>query len=115
MQVVPVAATPSQTLAIVLDNQASQLSLRQNGNSLYLSLQLDGVDIVLTRICRDRQLLLLDARYKGYQGDFMFLDLQGVTDPVYTGLGDAGRYVLVYLSESELPVGDPTPDVIVEG
>lgn len=98
---IPLAAVPSQTLAVVLDGQAAQIELRQNGGNIYFSLSLDDAPIVSTRICRNEQLLLIDARYRGFRGDFMFKDMQGDLDPVYTGL--AGRFVLVFLTESELP------------
>jgi hypothetical protein len=100
MRVIPLAAVPSQTLSVVLDGQAAQIELRQNGASLYFGLRLNGADIVLTRICRIDQLLLVDARYRGFQGDFMFVDLQGDTDPTYAGLG--GRYQLVFITAAEL-------------
>jgi hypothetical protein len=100
MRVVPLAAVPSQTLAIVLDGQNAQIALRQNGSFLYFSLSQDDSPIVTTRICRDRQLLLVDARYRGFKGDFLFVDQQGDTDPTFTGLG--ARYQLVFVSASEI-------------
>lgn len=98
---IPLAAVPTQTVAVALDGQPVEIELRQNGASMYFSLRHDDVPVVDTRICRNVQLLLVDARYRGFRGDFMFKDMQGDTDPVYTGL--AARYVLVYLTESELP------------
>jgi hypothetical protein len=100
---VPLSAVPTQTVDVILDGQACQLSLRQNGANMYLDLIADGRDIVLTRICRNRQLLLLDAQYRGFRGELFFLDTQGELDPSYLGLGPNGRYVLVYLFEDEEP------------
>lgn len=105
MRTIPITAVPSQTLSVILDRQPAQIMLRQNGASLYLDLRLDGTPIVLTRICRDRQLILTDAQYRGFRGQLMFVDLQGTSDPVYTGLGT--RFVLVYLAAGEVP--DPLP------
>lgn len=96
---VPLQATPNQTLAVTLARQSAQIALRQNGANLYFDLLVKGLYIVRTRICRDRQRLLLDAKYKGFVGDFAFVDTQGVDNPVYTGLG--GRFQLIYLESGE--------------
>lgn len=96
---IPLQASPIQTLAVTLARQSAQLALRQNGGSLYLDLILNGVSIVRTRICRDRQRLLLDAKYRGFVGDFAFVDTRGELDPQYYGLGT--RFVLYYLEASE--------------
>ncbi len=105
MRVIPLAAIPSQTLAIILDGQNASISLRQNGPNMYFSLQADGVAVVTSRICRDAQLLLVDAHYRGFLGDFLFVDLQDAEQPFFTGLGT--RFVLVFLSDSEVPVPVP--------
>lgn len=102
-RIIPLVAQPSQTLAAILDGQAVQLAFRQNGDNLFMDVRLDGEPIVLTRVCRDRQLILLDARYHGFKGDFIFLDTQGSQQPNYLGLAPDGRYLLAYLSEAELP------------
>jgi hypothetical protein len=91
MNIVPLKATPAQTLTVELAGQTAKLSLRTLGPDLYFSLE----GVVATRICRDRQRLLIDAGYRGFIGDFMFIDTQGTSDPVFTGLG--GRYQLVYV------------------
>jgi hypothetical protein len=97
---VPLAAVPTQTLSIVLGNQNCEITLQLFGNSLYFSLVADGAPIVATRIARNKIRFLLDAIYKGFAGDFVFVDTQGDTDPQYTGLGT--RYLLVYMTESEV-------------
>ncbi len=103
-QTIPTPAVPSSTLTINLASQSCQIELRTLGLDtdahLYFSLSVAGVPIVTTRVCRNLQRLLLDAKYKGFQGDFAFIDTQGDADPVYTGLGT--RWVLVYLLASEL-------------
>lgn len=96
---VPLQPVPNQTLAVTLARQPCQVALRQNGANLYFDLQVNGAYVVRTRICRDRQRLLLDAAYRGFAGDFAFIDTQGVDNPQFAGLGD--RYQLVYL-----PVGE---------
>jgi hypothetical protein len=95
MLTIPLQPTPSQTLSITLDGQLAKITLRTLGSLLYFSL--DGV--VATRVCRDRQRLLVDAGYRGFRGDFAFVDQRGASDPVFTGLGD--RYQLVYFNDGE--------------
>lgn len=98
------AAVPSQTMSINLGGQACQLELRTLGldadAALYFTLSVGATPIVKTRICRNVQRLLADAQYQGFQGDLMFIDTQGDTDPTYAGLG--ARYVLLYLLPAEL-------------
>lgn len=48
--------------------------------------------------CLNKTFIVLNL-YLGFIGDFSFLDTQGDTDPVYTGLGS--RYLLFYVPPSE--------------
>lgn len=96
---VPLAATPNQTLAIVLADQECQIALRQNGSNMYFDLTVNNISIVRTRICRNKQLLLLDAKYRGFVGDFIFKDSQGDTQPFYDGLDS--RYFLYYVESTD--------------
>lgn len=105
-QQVQLGAVASQTVTINLNQQSCLIELRTLGLDddahLFFSLTLAGTPIVTTRVARNLQRLLIDAQYRGFQGDFMFIDTQGDTDPVYTGLNT--RYVLVYIPPDELPV-----------
>lgn len=96
---VPLQAVASQTLAITVARQAAQIALRQNGDAIYFDLIANGSPIVRTKICRDRQRLLLSSQYRGFAGDFAFVDTQGTDDPTYTGLGS--RFLLYYLGVDE--------------
>lgn len=99
MMLIELQPLPSQTLAVALAQQPAQLAVRQMGDALFFDLSVNNVSIVRTRICRDRQRLLVDAKYRGFVGDFAFVDTQGVSDPQYFGLG--GRYRLYYLGAGE--------------
>jgi hypothetical protein len=99
MIAVPLSAVPNQTFSIALAKQNAQIDLRQNGDDLYFSLRLGSTPIVTSKICRNRQRLLLSSQYLGFIGDFGFIDLQGDTDPAYAGLGT--RYFLLYLEDDE--------------
>lgn len=97
---IPLSAVPNQTLSITLAGQAFQVALRQNGDNMYIDLTAGGSSVIRTRICRNRQRLLLDAQYHGVVGDFFFNDSQGDTDPQYLGLDV--RYKLYYLEVADL-------------
>lgn len=56
--------------------------------------------IIAGVICQDRNRIVRDL-YLGFIGDLCFIDIQGTSDPIYTGLGD--RYVLCYLDSFDLP------------
>jgi len=96
---IPLAAVPLQTLAIVVAAQACQIALRQNGANMYFDLTVNNVTIVLSRIVRNKQLLLLDTQYRGFIGDFVFNDTQGDTQPEFSGLDT--RYRLYYVETTD--------------
>lgn len=96
---VPLALAPSQTLSVVVGGQACNIALRQNGANMYFDLTVNSVPIVIARIVRNKQLLLIDVKYKGFRGDFLFNDSQGDTQPVYTGLDT--RYRLYYVETTD--------------
>lgn len=99
MILIPLQAVPNQTFNATLANQVAQIALRQNGPNIYFDLLVNDTPVVTTRICRDRQRLLLDAQYRGFSGDFAFVDTQGTDDPFFTGLGT--RYQLYYIGANE--------------
>ncbi len=102
MLIIPLKAVPSQSLTAVLENQICQINLRTTAFGLFMDLYVSNVLIVGGVICQNLNLIVRDA-YLGFIGDFTFIDNQGATDPVYTGLGLAGsRYSLAYLSPADL-------------
>ena len=90
MSIVPLNPVPSQTVTVTVGGQVARISVRTIGSELYFTLQ----DVATNRICRDRAPLLTDARYRGFVGDFQFIDTKGRDDPQYWGLGD--RWQMVY-------------------
>lgn len=99
MIVVPLIATPSQDLKIVLGGQSCDISVAQKGEHVYLSLTLPAGSVLNTMMCRN-EVLLVRETYLGFVGDLAFIDLQGETDPYWDGLGT--RYILVYLTPDEV-------------
>lgn len=96
---VPLAATPIQTLAIVLNSQACEIALRQNGPNMYFDLTVSSAPVVMSKIVRNKQRLCLGAKYRPFIGDFLFFDTQGDTQPEFSGLGS--RYILYYVEPSD--------------
>jgi hypothetical protein len=109
---VPLSPVPSQTLAIVLDNQNCQISVYTLSTGMYFDLVVNGVTVATTRICVYSNLpaitrLLADEAYSGFVGDFFFYNAQPqATDDdetalvEYTGLGS--KFLFIYLEASDL-------------
>lgn len=97
MKQIPLSAVPSQTLAITLNGQGCQIALRSNGGNLYFTLKMNTDSIVTSKICRNKQRLMLGISYRGFRGDFLFVDTQGNEQPEYSGLNT--RWLLYYIND----------------
>jgi hypothetical protein len=108
---------------VSLGGQSVSLAIYQLGLApvadLYCDLAADGVPIVNCRRCRAYAggadeappFLLLDSRYLGFEGDFLFVDTIGDADPQAAGLGT--RWQLLYFAPSDLAaIGDPTQQAV---
>lgn len=117
MQIVPLAAVPSQTFAAVLGGQAVQFALYLLGAgaaaALYLDVIANGNTIFTAREARAyggipstaAPFMLSGRRYLGFEGDLVFIDTQAgptvpTEDPEPSGLGT--RWQLMYFSEADL-------------
>jgi hypothetical protein len=103
MQIIPALAIPSQTFNVSLGGQACTINLYQKGlvePALYLDLYVSSALIIGGVMCRNATAIVRDA-YLGFIGDLAFYDTQGVTDPLYTGIGS--RYILLYFSPGDAP------------
>lgn len=92
-------ATPSQTLNTVVNSQNTTLNIYQKTYGLFMDVYLNNGLVIAGVICEDGVLIVRNT-YLGYSGDFAFVDTQGTSDPVYTGLG--ARFQLFYLYPSDL-------------
>lgn len=99
MMTVPLSATPSQSLSVVLAGQNCKINVYQKSTGLFADLYVDNAAVITGVICRDR-VPLVRAAYLGFAGDLVFCDTQGVSDPTYDGLG--ARFLLSYLEASDL-------------
>ena len=103
MLVVPIQALPNQQLQVQLGSQACTIELTQGGYCLFMNLYVSGTLIVAGAFCQNLNRIVRDL-YLGFVGDICFIDTQGTTDPVFTGLGS--RYQLLYLAPADLPSGE---------
>lgn len=99
-------AEPAQSFNIVLDEQNCEIKLRNRLNNTYMSMVVDGEEVWNNYICYDRQ-NIKPFCYMNFKGILTFRDLEGLTDPIYTGFNS--RYFLLYYSEDE-----ELPDNIVD-
>jgi len=95
---IPLQAVPSQQLQIVLAGQNCQIAVYLIGSSLYVDLAANGTDIS-TAVLALNGVVLVPTVYFGFQGNLVFIDTQGDSDPTYDGLGS--RYVLLYVTEAD--------------
>ena len=102
MQIVPLNPVPNQTLAVSLAGQNCQITLRTTAYGLFMDLYSSNQAVVLGVICQNLN-RIVRSLYLGFAGDFVFLDTQGESDPVYTGLG--AQFQLIYLSPDEVLAG----------
>lgn len=92
---IPLAALPSQTVAITLGNQPCRIQVYQKSTGLYFDLYVNDTPIVVGVLCLNATFMIID-RYFGFTGDFVWADTQGESDPDYTGLPD--RFALLWVA-----------------
>lgn len=90
---IPISAVAYQQINVPLSGETVTLTIRQRTNGVYMDIALNGTRILAGVVCLDRTWLVRDA-YFGMPGDICFFDIQGTSDPDYTGFGS--RYILVY-------------------
>lgn len=94
MLIVPLQPVPSQTVNILLANQACTIDVMQKSTGMFVNLYVNSALIIGGVIGQDRNRIVRDA-YLGFVGDLAFYDTQGTEDPYYAGLGT--RWFLNYL------------------
>ena len=99
MVIIPLQAVPSQAVSVTLGTQISQINVYQKLPGLFLDLFVDNNLVIGGVLCQNLNRIVRSA-YLGFSGDLAFIDNQGDTDPVFTGLGT--RYSLAYLSPADL-------------
>lgn len=110
MQLVPLAAVPSQQFSITLGGQNCSISVYQKTTGVYFDMAFNGLPFTSAVRCLDRSQLCADRQYLGFSGDFVFIDTQGDSDPAYAGLGT--RFQLIYVTAAEIEAGALTQDAL---
>jgi hypothetical protein len=99
MLVVPIVATPSQTLQAVLGNQVCKINIYQKSTGLFVDLYVND-DLVIGGVIAENLNRIVRSAYLGFIGDLAFIDTQGDDDPIFSGLGS--RWLLVYIEAVDL-------------
>lgn len=99
MMFIPLQAIPAQSFTVTLGGQSVLIAVYQKSNYIYCDITSNGTPVRQGRMALNG-VRLVRLAYLGFIGDLVFMDMQGATDPVYTGLGT--RYQLVYLTPYDL-------------
>lgn len=94
---VPLSPLPSQELSLVLGNQDVTVRVLTRGDYLYLDVLKEKEPVILGQLIVTGQ-NLLPAGLSAFTGNFQMVDLNGDSDPFYTGLGTQFR--LLYNDEA---------------
>lgn len=98
-QVVPLRPIANQTLQAQLGGQACTINVFQQVYGLYVDVFI-GTQGIVEGVIGLNGTLIVRSSYLGFSGDLVFADIQGIDDPVYTGLGS--RWQLLYLTADEI-------------
>ncbi len=99
MQVVPLQPVPSQTVQTILGSQTCAISVYVKDQCMFFDLAVNGVQVTTATQAKNL-VTIVPTSYLGFTGVLLFMDTQGTSDPIYTGLGS--RWVLLYLSAADL-------------
>ena len=91
---IPLQPGQNQTLSVLLGGQQCKISVYEKSTGTYLDLFVNDVAIATTVKCLDRTAIPIEP-YKYFNGELMFIDTLGNSDPVASGFGT--RYQLVWL------------------
>lgn len=95
---IPIQPTPAQSFKVKLNNQNCEIRLYYRFGSTYMDLVVGGLKIVTGAICRDRTNIIQIAQ-RGFEGQLLFIDMLGDSDPLYSGFGE--RWRLFYKAVGE--------------
>lgn len=99
MQIIPLQALPNQAVTVTIEQQLTQINVYQTIGGVFVDIYSEN-ELIVSGVIAQNLNPIIRSLYLGYSGDFAFIDQQGDTDPVYTGLGT--RYVLAYLTAAEM-------------
>jgi len=92
-QIIPLPVQANCALSAVLDGLDAQIVLTTTDYGLFADVVYNGIPVSSGRLCLDR-VDINPNRYNGMPQALFFADLQGTTDPVWSGFNT--RYALCY-------------------
>lgn len=98
MKIIHIAAIPSQTFQVVLDDQQCRITLYQGGRRMYLDLDVDDEAVCRGAICQNRA-SVVPFPTLNLLGSLHFWDTLGDEPPRYDLLGS--RFLLLYVADGE--------------
>ncbi|QNT79301.1 phage baseplate plug family protein [Entomobacter blattae] len=99
-QLIPLNPVSNQNVRVGLGGQNVQLRIDTKLNiGTFIDVYLAGEPVILGMQCRNN-VPMIQLAYLGFRGDLTFYDMQGNSDPFFTGFGS--RYILVWDSEAKL-------------
>jgi hypothetical protein len=90
---IPLSPHPNQRFDVNINNQYCIITLEQRSTGLFFGMTVNGVACCDNVLCLDRQPVIF-TDYRGFVGNLYFQDMQGTSDPEWSGLGS--RYWLIY-------------------
>ena len=100
MQIIPLQPVENQSIFATLGGQNVQSNVYQKTTGLFVDVFVAN-SLVLGGVSAQNARPLILTPYLGFIGDLVWIDNQGSSDPVYTGVGS--RYSLVYLEAGDIP------------
>lgn len=100
MLIIPLQSVPNQALTVNLAGQNCQINVYVKPRGLFLDLRVNNELIVAGVICQYLNRIVRNA-YLGFDGDLLFVDDHGTSDPDWQSFDD--RFHLAYVTAAELP------------
>jgi hypothetical protein len=97
MLIIPIQPIPNQNIRLTVNEQACEITLRQQNTGIYFSLVSDGVSICNSVLVQNAA--PLNSQFN-FNGVFVLFDVDGKGKPDYSKLGT--KWMLYYLEAGEL-------------
>ena len=91
---IPLQDVANQNVSVSLNGQRCSIYLNDMNGRQYMTVKLNG-NYICNNVLLQSGFPVIGAAYTGFIGDFMVVDLQGNSYPVYSGWND--RWLLVYM------------------
>lgn len=96
LQIIPVEAVASQSVAFTIGGQRLRLEIAQKAFGIFVNVYANDALVIGGVLARNFTRIVRSA-YLGLAGDFFFYDTQGTSDPYYDQLGT--RFLLYYTDQ----------------